>query len=313
MAKSARNSLEISRGSFTTWFTFMVGVPLGVGALFLIEKGPWQNETIQRYVHHLAEQAVVILFFCCLSAFVAKLVSSMKERYAHGQKLLAAWDGKPVAASEVTQLQQALNLVWDSVKSTYLGRRIANVLNFVASRDGAEDLDDQMRTLSDNDAIALDGTYALLRFLIWAMPILGFLGTVLGITEAIVAIDVSDDGGMKNVTAGLSKAFDATALAARLDCWWRCSSIPLLEKMEQGLLAGVDQVVDGAARRIASSASAQAEAASFGSAVAGSAQHLMEKQVGMWSDSMMKKRKNARARPPRRLAQALVTSLSMPP
>ena len=106
MAQTARAALETRRGSFTTWFTFLVGIPLGVGALYLIEYGPWQDATIQRYVHHEAEQAVVVIFFCCLAAFFAKFCTSTNERIVHAQTLLPKWDGKPVAATEVTQLQQ---------------------------------------------------------------------------------------------------------------------------------------------------------------------------------------------------------------
>ena len=71
------------------------------------------------------------------AALLGKLFASMKERYVQSQKLLPSWDGKPVSVGEVTQLQQSLSLVWDSVKNTYLGRRIANILNFVASRRSA--------------------------------------------------------------------------------------------------------------------------------------------------------------------------------
>jgi hypothetical protein len=188
--------------------------------------------------------------------------------------------------SEVTQLQQSLNLVWDGVKSTYLGRRIANILNFVASRGSAEDLDDQMRTLSDNDAISLDGTYALLRFLIWAMPILGFLGTVLGITDAIANISPEqlEKGGADGVTQGLTKAFDATALALALTLITMFLN-SLLEKMEQGLLERVDQTVD---RELAHRFVRVHAEASGAAALSPGLQLLMEKQVGLWSDSMMK-------------------------
>jgi biopolymer transport protein ExbB/TolQ len=306
MAKSTGKTLETSRGSFTTWFTFVIGAPLGIGALYLVEHGPWQNELIQRYVHHLAEQAVVILFFCCLSAFVAKLLASFKERYVHAQKLLPGWDGKPIPAGEVGQLQQSLNLVWDGVKSTYLGRRVANILNFVASRGTAEDLDDQMRTLSDNDAIALDGSYALLRFLIWAMPILGFLGTVLGITDAIANISPEqlEKGGADGVTQGLTKAFDATALALALTLIAMFLN-SLLEKMEQGLLERVDQTVDRelAHRFVRTHAEAPAAAT-----VSPGLQLLMEKQVGLWSDSMMKAEERWTQAAPH-MAQALQQAL----
>lgn len=287
MAQTARAALETRRGSFTTWFTFLVGIPLGVGALYLIEYGPWQDATIQRYVHHEAEQAVVVIFFCCLAAFFAKFCTATNERIVHAQTLLPKWDGKPVAATEVTQLQQSLNLVWDGVKRTYLGRRIANVLNFVASRGSADDLDDQMRTLADNDAIALDGSYATTRFLIWAMPILGFLGTVLGITEAIGNIDPKqlETGGADNVTAGLTKAFDATALALGLTLVAMFLN-SLLEKLEQNLLERVDQHVDEElAHRFVR---AHAELTSAAPALTPALQQLLEKQVGMWSASMQK-------------------------
>jgi biopolymer transport protein ExbB/TolQ len=210
----------------------------------LIENGPWQNETLQRYVHHEAEQVVVVLFFCCIAALFAKFLLAGNERLAHARKLLPRWDDKPIAAAEVTQLQQSLNLAWDGVKSTYLGRRIANVLNFVASRGSANDLDDQLRTLSDNDAIALDGSYAQTRFIIWAMPILGFLGTVLGITDAIANISPAEmEKGAEGVSAGLTKAFDATALALSLTLVAMFLS-SIVEKLEQSLLERVDQFVD---------------------------------------------------------------------
>jgi biopolymer transport protein ExbB/TolQ len=286
MSDNARAGLETRRGSFTTWFTFLVGIPLGFGVLNLIEHGPWQNETIQRYVHHEAEQAVVVLFFCCLCAFIAKLWSTANERVAHARTLLPRWDGKQIPAGEVTQLQQSLNLVWDSVKGTYLGRRLANVLNFVASRGNADELDDQLRTLSDNDAIALDSSYATTRFLIWAMPILGFLGTVLGITDAIGNIDPKqlETGGADNVTAGLTKAFDATALALGLTLVAMFLN-SLLEKMEHNLLERVDQHID---EELAHRFVRNQQEAGASPMLTPPMQHLLETQVGLWTASMQK-------------------------
>lgn len=275
MARSARTLTDTRRGSFVTWFTFGVGVPAGIGLLYLIEHGPWQNATIQRYVHHQAEQAVVVFFTCCMAALAAKFLATMKERYAQAQQLLPSWDGKPVPVSEVTPLAQTLTLA--GVSNTYIGRRIANILNFVASRGTAADLDDQMRTLSDNDQMAVDGSFALNRFLIWAMPILGFLGTVLGITEAIAGISPeqmeNDPGAVSN---GLTKAFDATALALSLTLIAMFLN-SMLEKLEQGLLERVDDYVDAelAHRFIRGSV----ETADAGS---------MQPMIAVWTASMEK-------------------------
>ena len=287
MSQSARSANSTRRGSFVSWFTFVVGIPAGVGVLYLIEHGPWQDAMIQRYVHHAAEQAVVVLFFCCAAAFIAKLLAAMKERYAQAQQLLPAWDGKPIPVSEVGQLQQALNLAGDGAKNTFIGRRIAGILHFIASRNSASDLDDQMRTLADTDAIAIDGSYAILRFMIWAMPILGFLGTVLGITEAIAGITPAQlEQGAEGISSGLTKAFDATALA--LSCTLVAMFLnSLVEKLEHGLIERVDTIADAElAHRFQRT---QAEAAATGTTtLAGPLQQLLEKQVALWAASMEK-------------------------
>jgi hypothetical protein len=285
MSQGARVSMEPHRSTFASWFTFLVGVPAGVGTLYLINHGPWQDSLAQRYVQHHAEQAVVILFFCCLAALLAKLLGAMKERYVHARTLLPRWDGKPMAPYEVPKLQQSLQLAWDRVKGTYLGRRIGNILTFVQSRGSANDLDDQMRTLSDNDAMALDSSYALNRFLIWAMPILGFLGTVLGITDAIANISPAEmEKGADGVSQGLTKAFDATALALSLTLVSMFFNY-LVEKLEQGLLERVDQYVDAELAhrftRVQGEASTPLDLPS-------AMQHLVEQQVQLWSASMQK-------------------------
>ena len=284
MAGPARAKTDSGRSSFVSWFTFVVGVPAGIGVLYLIEYGPWQDETVQRYVHQPAEQTVVLLFFCVLAALLGKLLTAAKERYAQAQQLLPSWDGKPIGVSAMTPLQQSLALA--DGQSTYIIRRIKNILTFVVSRGSANDLDDQMRTLSDNDAMALDSSYALNRFMIWAMPILGFLGTVLGITEAISGISPqqmeNDPGAVSN---GLTKAFDATALALSLTLVSMFFNY-LVEKLEQGLLERVDHFVDAelAHRFARTAAGSVGESGTMMPAM----QQLLEKQIALWSASMEK-------------------------
>ncbi|MEI2659369.1 MAG: MotA/TolQ/ExbB proton channel family protein [Bifidobacterium adolescentis] len=52
----------------------------------------------------------------------------------------------------------------------------------------------------------------LIRTITWAVPILGFLGTVIGITMAIANITPDQlESSLGEVTAGLAVAFDTTA------------------------------------------------------------------------------------------------------
>jgi biopolymer transport protein ExbB/TolQ len=281
MSRPARSMSEMkAKGSFVNWFTFAAGVPVGLGAIVLVS-GPLGNETIKRYVQHEAEQAVVVLFCCCIAALFAKVLVCIKERYVQAQTILPSWDGKQVPVAEVAALQQSLNLVWDKVKNSYMGRRIANILNFVESRGSANELDDQIRTLADNDAMALDGSYELMRFIIWAIPILGFLGTVLGITEAISGISPEQlEKGADAVAGGLTKAFDATALALSLTLVAMFFNF-LVGRLENGLMQSVDLYADEelAHRFLRTGPEATATPAA-------GLDQLLEKQASRWASSM---------------------------
>src|SRR5205085_5071560 len=117
-------------------------------------------------------------------------------------------------------------------------------LDFLKNRGSARGLDDQLRALADEDALALDGSYSLTRFITWAIPILGFLGTVLGITGAISGVTPEVlENSLSTVTDGLALAFDATALGLALTMTTMFLSF-LVERAEQNILASVDRFVE---------------------------------------------------------------------
>ncbi len=102
------------------------------------------------------------------------------------------------------------------------------------------------------DANLLDSSYTVLRFVVWALPIVGFIGTVVGIGIAVnefagfIPEVAALDEAMKNlreglgqVTSGLATAFNTTLVAL-------CLAAPLmlvtssLRKVEERLLAEID-------------------------------------------------------------------------
>ena len=84
------------------------------------------------------------------------------------------------------------------------------------------DVDDILRSQAQQDEAGIETSYALLQGFVWAIPVLGFIGTVLGLSEAIGqfggVLGSSEDlsqisSSLKNVTAGLATAFDTTLVA----------------------------------------------------------------------------------------------------
>jgi hypothetical protein len=100
-----------------------------------------------------------------------------------------------------------------------------------------------LRHLEELDAVNMHSAYATLRIIIWAIPILGFLGTVIGITVAIASLSPTAlEQSMSEVTKGLGVAFDTTAQALALTMILMFSKA-LVEKVESRLLGEVDAKV----------------------------------------------------------------------
>jgi biopolymer transport protein ExbB/TolQ len=316
MSRATRSANESRGGSFGTLVSFTLGLPLALGMLHAIHNGWIGGEEFARYTRFEVQQTAVVMFCCALCLLGGKLLRSLRERLANVNPPLPDWDGKTVSPTEVSTLQQQLALQPTATRRSTLGRRIAAVLDFVACRGNADDLDDQLRCLADNDALGLEGSYALLRFITWAIPIIGFLGTVLGITGAISNIDpatLASETGLSGVTSGLAEAFDTTALALFLTMILMfCSYV--VERIEQSALDKVDRYVDD---ELAHRFERRGKGASgppgdvlrqHTEAVLGATQQLVERQVSLWAGAV-EKTESLGARQQERMATAIGQAL----
>lgn len=84
------------------------------------------------------------------------------------------------------------------------------------------DVDEILRSQAEREESMMESSYALLRGFIWAVPVLGFIGTVIGLSGAIgnfgVVLDEAADfqavtNGLRNITADLATAFETTLVA----------------------------------------------------------------------------------------------------
>jgi biopolymer transport protein ExbB/TolQ len=141
----------------------------------------------------------------------------------------------------------------NTVRGSYLVQRLLAIVEFVDRRGTASGLDDELKYLADQDAMRQQESYSLVRIVAWATPMLGFLGTVVGITQALGDLDPklfasNMDAAMQGLLSGLYVAFDTTALALVL-------SLVLMfllffaDRVESQLLVAVDQFVNREAAR----------------------------------------------------------------
>ena len=110
----------------------------------------------------------------------------------------------------------------DPARFLFLARCRA-VLRMMRNLGRVSDADEILSSRGDQDESSMDSGYTVLRGFIWAIPVLGFIGTVIGLTQAMGrfgdAMDVAGkDVGqitekLKTVLEGLDTAFITTAEA----------------------------------------------------------------------------------------------------
>jgi hypothetical protein len=277
-----------------TLAAFLLGLPLAAGVLGGVLFGLPRDSVALRYVSHPVEWVEVTLFCCAVGALLSKLGQHFGERLANRHEFLPPWQGSPVAAAEAAGLLGQLRRLPRRVLRSRMGQRFLAVLDFVKQRRSAAELDDQLRALSDADALALDASYGLTRFITWAIPILGFLGTVVGITKAIAGVTPEVlEHDLSRVTDGLAEAFDTTAMALGLTMLTMLGTF-LIERLEQGNLEEVDRRVEQElGHRFERPATAAAGTAEPAAALAQAAQTLVQRQAEVWAKSLAEVDKRA--------------------
>ena len=161
---------------------------------------------------------------------------------------LAADHSGRIAPSGVPAVLDGLARGPAPLPTSFLARRLARALRHFESRRRVVEVVEYLSAESSADEGRVDASYALVRVFVWAVPTLGFIGTVLGIGAAVGGFSetleaASSLDGMKEsigaVTGGLGVAFDTTllALVMSIAIMFPASAV---QRLEENLLADVD-------------------------------------------------------------------------
>lgn len=133
-----------------------------------------------------------------------------------------------------------------SLRDSLFVNRIRKALELFEARTNNGEVAAFLSTQSDIDANRSSGSYSLLKVFLWAIPILGFIGTVMGLSVAVGSLamgDTADSEALKasinSLTGGLGVAFDTTLLGLILSM---LMSFPLaaVQKKEDETLTLID-------------------------------------------------------------------------
>ena len=232
----------------------LLGAGLAATFFGLIIAGPLNNPILVRYcLSHPVAIASVSLFFVGIVTLAFKWYQATSQ-LAVTRKCTATLnrlttDGHDVSPAKRPEWMAAHwhSLPKDLVSSWFSGRLI-RILDMQISRGRRNHLDGDLKHLAESDADRQHDSYSLLRIINWAMPMLGFLGTVLGISQTLGQLDTKmlatqQQEAMNQLTAGLYVAFDTTAIALVLTVFLMFVQFAV-SRLELRLLSRIDEHIE---------------------------------------------------------------------
>ncbi len=237
--KSDRQELDIK-----LWLVLITGLAVTfiIYALVLSIKSSFLGVLL--YERGFTQVLAILFGAMVMSITTLKLVKIQTELKALRKDLIpqsvSLEDPKSL---QVKNLQQSL-----TNEKSLLARRCSRVLAayiISGNRQAATEFAIEDSTFYSSTS---DTSYSVARILVWAIPLLGFIGTVVGISGAVNGfsgfLEQSGDieqikQGIGGVTSGLAVAFDTTLLALFISVLVMIPLV-LVERQESRLLLAID-------------------------------------------------------------------------
>lgn len=190
------------------------------------------------------------LFFTAQCLLLRKYHFVLKEWRAFDleSELFPQDSGTTLAREGAEAIAAKVQMLQPGQRGALLIQRVDRGLQRLRNTGSSSDMSGILNDLSTIDRQTAESGYTFVRFLVAVIPIVGFIGTVLGISEGISGFAKAIQGAsdfaalkdnLREVTKGLGVAFEATFVALLESAFIMLVSA-IVQKREDDLLTAID-------------------------------------------------------------------------
>ncbi len=139
-----------------------------------------------------------------------------RERKLLTREFIGLAEGEIVFADDVREFQRQIEKLPPQEQARFLPRTLKVAMNRFAATHSVQHAAAAAREECEFEASKLDAELSMIRFTVWAIPAVGFVGTVRGIGAALQEAQRAAAGDVTGVTQGLGITFNATLVALSL-------------------------------------------------------------------------------------------------
>jgi len=159
------------------------------------------------------QEACFILMFWALAIMGYKAKKLLDERRLLDVDLVPIAEGMRILPEDTREFARQVQALPPKDQDMVLPRALLNALRRFSTTRNIQDVSSNTHTIFESEAERLESELSMIRYISWAIPSIGFIGTVRGIGEALAQADRAVQGDIAGVTQSLGVAFNSTFIA----------------------------------------------------------------------------------------------------
>lgn len=164
-------------------------------------------------VRDFEQEACFVLMLWATAIMVYKAVVMQREQKLLHADLVPVSEGTRILPEDAREYARQLQALPGRAQDLLLPRALLSGLHRFSATRNIQDVSATAHAVCDSESDRLDSELSMVRYIAWAIPSIGFIGTVRGIGEALGQAHKAVEGDIAGVTQSLGVAFNSTFIA----------------------------------------------------------------------------------------------------
>ncbi|MAY34652.1 MotA/TolQ/ExbB proton channel family protein [Litorivivens sp.] len=164
-------------------------------------------------IRDFEQEACFILLFWAFALLIMKAVAVSRQRDQLDQNLIQVSEGETILPEDARHHARIIEALPEPERSYLYPRTLLTALRRFRSTRNIQNVADAITHSCEAEIERLESELSMIRYIAWAIPSIGFIGTVRGIGEALGLAHKALEGDISGVTASLGLAFNSTLIA----------------------------------------------------------------------------------------------------
>jgi len=162
------------------------------------------------------QEVCFILSFWAFAIMGYKAYMLYRGRGLRGMDLLRLPDGMKILPEDSRDYARQVEALPPELRGELLPRALMSGLHRFGATRNIQDVASAIHDVCELEYGRLDTELSMVRYVAWAIPAIGFVGTVRGIGESLQQAHKAVEGDVSGVVAGLGISFNSTLVALSL-------------------------------------------------------------------------------------------------